>query len=337
MTFVYYTPIHYQISVIMVARIDLLRNLVAGPILGSNFSAYLPHRLQHGIVELLNLHAALLAQLVQRQRIVSIELRERACVLAGRTGFDQLPVAGIEAFPDPLVDAEGKAGTGFMKPGIVVVTHRLVQTDRHVEPGTNPFAGVNGAGLKRWHDLSTGQRHHASAQPPQHLCARAGHPVAQAPEPQRRSDLMREPPAHLAAAARAKQRLDVELAAELIPQLLPSAVLYPGYQLVGGEAERNGREEIQRWRLACEVALERMIHVDEATAHRLECFERAYECASREDLDLDAPAARLLDGACDASRAGLQTRHVRGPVRHQFELANSLGNCRRREACSNGQ
>src|SRR5215510_3510094 len=115
-----------------------------------------------------------------------------------------------------------KPEPGLMKAGIVVVAHRLVQTDRHVEPGTNPFAGVNGARLKRWHDLPTGQRHHASAQPPQHLCARAGHPVAQAPESQRRSDLVREPPAHLAAAARAKQWLDIELAAERVPQLLPA-------------------------------------------------------------------------------------------------------------------
>ena len=61
-----------------------------------------------------------MAQLVQRQRIVSIELGERARVLARRTGFDQLPVAGIQAFPDPLVDAEGKAGAGLMKAWIVV-------------------------------------------------------------------------------------------------------------------------------------------------------------------------------------------------------------------------
>src|SRR5262249_1731085 len=151
------------------------------------------------------------------------------------------------------------------------------------------------------------------------------------------SDLVREPPAHLAAAARAKQRLDIELAAERVPQLLPAAVLYPGYQLGGGETERDGGEEMQRRRLACEVALERMVHVGEASAHRLERFERAYECAGRKDLDLDAPAARLLHGARDANRAGLQTGNVRGPVGPQFELANSLSDCRRRETRTNGQ
>ena len=56
----------------------------------------------------MNLHTILLAQLVQPQRVVGIELGEGARVLTSRIDLNQLPVAGIETFPDPLI-----AGIGF--------------------------------------------------------------------------------------------------------------------------------------------------------------------------------------------------------------------------------
>ena len=62
-----------------------------------------------------------------------------------------------------------------------------------------------------------------------------------------------------------EERLDVELAAERIPQLLTAAVLDPREQLVCGEAEgHRPQKKLKRRRLLFEVALERVIHVGDA-------------------------------------------------------------------------
>ena len=58
---------------------------------------------------------------------------------------------------------------------------------------------------------------------------------------------------HLATGAGAEERLDVELAAERVPQLLTAAVLDPREQLVSGEAKGQRREEMERRRLLFEI------------------------------------------------------------------------------------
>src|SRR5205807_9393362 len=68
-------------------------------------------------------------------------------------------------------------------------------------------------------------------------------------------------PIYLATGVEAEERLDVELAAERVPQLLTAAVVDPGEQLVCGEAKGDGREKIERWRLLFEVVVDRVIHV----------------------------------------------------------------------------
>ena len=136
-----------------------------------------------------------------------------------------------------------------------------------------------------------GQRHHDGAQPPKHLGAGPCHPVAQPLEPLRRGDLAGEPAAHLATGAAAEQRLDVELSAERVPQLLAAAVLDPCEQFVRGETKGMAEKKWSAGDFACEVALERVIHVGDAGPDRVEGLERAHQCAGRKDLDLDAPAA----------------------------------------------
>src|SRR5439155_17628677 len=171
-------------------------------------------------------------------------------------GLDDPPVAGIHAIPYTLVGADREAGAGLVKCGIVVKAGRLVQTDRHVEPGPDPFAGVDRAGLERRHDLAARQSHHCGAQPPEDLGAKPAHSVAQPFVVLRRVDLADEPPAHLATGARAEKRLDIELSAELVPQRLTAAVLDPREQFVCGESEWDGPEEMQRLRFLLEVAFE---------------------------------------------------------------------------------
>jgi hypothetical protein len=81
----------------------------------------------------------------------------------------------------------------------------------------------------------------------------------------------------LATGVGAKQRLDVELSGEHVPQLLAAAVLDPSEQFVRGEAEGNRCEEMKRRGLLFEIAFVRMIHVGDAGAYRIESFERTDE------------------------------------------------------------
>src|SRR5262249_10809572 len=205
-----------------------------------------------------------------------------------------------------------------------------VQAERHVEPRADPFAAVNGAGLQRLHNLTARQHYHDSAHPPQHLGAGPSQPVAQAFEPQRRSDLMREPPAHLATGIGAEQRLDVELTAERVPQLLAAAVMDPREQLICGEAIGDCCEELERRGLLYEVTFIRMIHVGDTGAYRFEVFERADKPSGQKNLYFDAPSGRGLDRLCETNCAWVKAGTF-GPVGHHLELSYSLRNRGRRE------
>src|SRR5437870_3278048 len=81
-------------------------------------------------------------------------LRERARVFSCRHGFDDLPIAGIEALPYGLVDSESLPGCRLMEARIIVIGGHSLQTHRHIEPWPNPLARFNGPGLQRRHDLA---------------------------------------------------------------------------------------------------------------------------------------------------------------------------------------
>jgi hypothetical protein len=123
----------------------------------------------------------------------------------------------------------------------------------------------------------------------------------------------------------AEERLDVELVAERVPQILSAAVVDPRKQFVCGESERNCVvKKIERRRLLFEVALGRMIHVGDAGPYRVEGFERAHQCAGRKNLDLDAAAGRIADRLREANRAGLKARRTFRPIGHHLQLSDSL-------------
>jgi hypothetical protein len=151
-------------------------------------------------------------------------------------------------------------------------------------------------------------------------------------EPLRRGNLAGIPPAHLATGVCAKQRLDVELSGERVPQLLAAAILNPREQLVRGEAEGNRCEEMERRRLLFEVAFIRMIHVSDAGAHRIKGFERAHERPGQKNLYLDTPCGRSLDRLCETNCAWVKAGQTFGPVGHHLQLPCSLRNCGGREA-----
>jgi hypothetical protein len=88
--------------------------------------------------------------------------------------------------------------------------------------------------------------------------------------------------------------------------------------LLTGESEGNGPEELQRLRLPLEVAFKRMVHVSNASAHRIKRFEWTNERACGKNLNLDAPAGSTVDRLRESDRAGLQARHIFRPVGHHL-------------------
>jgi hypothetical protein len=208
--------------------------------------------------------------------------------------------------------------------GIIVIGRGLVQTERHVEPRPNPFASIDSTGLERRHDLAPRKRHRHGAQPPEHLRARPGHAVPQSLEGLRRGDLVVEPSTHLGTCVGAEKRLDVELAAELVPQLLAAAVMNPCEQLVCGKAEGHRRIELKRWGFLVEIPFVRMEHVGHAGAYGIEGFERTHQRADRKDLDFDTAGGRNADRLREADCAGVKAGRTFGPVGHHLQLSNSL-------------
>jgi hypothetical protein len=56
--------------------------------------------------------------------------------------------------------------------------------------------------------------------------------------------------------------------AECVAQLLTTAILHPREQFIRGEAERDGSEEIECWRLLFPRVIGRVIHVSDTAADR---------------------------------------------------------------------
>src|SRR5215510_10907411 len=226
-----------------------------------------------------------------------------------------------------------------MEAGIVIVAGNLVETQVHVEPRPDPFATIDSAGFERRYDFAAGYVHNGGTQPPKHVATEPWHTIAQASERLRRRDLAGTPAAHLSTSIEAEKRLDVELPAERIPQLLTAAILDPREQFVRGEAERDGCEETECRRLLFPIIISRVIHIGKTGPDRIENFECTNERACRKDLDVNAAIARGADPLRQTIRAGLKPRRPCGPGGHHLQLSESLsdGWCREDQCRARGQ
>jgi hypothetical protein len=91
---------------LVIAREDPPRDVVDRADLGDHFGAEARERLQHRVVEPVDLDAAFLAQLTQRPRVVRVVIGVAARVLGGSDRLDEPAIARVEAIPDAPVDAE---------------------------------------------------------------------------------------------------------------------------------------------------------------------------------------------------------------------------------------
>src|SRR5262249_47762783 len=87
-------PAFDQPEEFLVAPVDLSGKLMAGADLSDDIIANLAMGLQYGVVEFQDFDGAFVAQPLQRQRVVRVELRQRARVFGRRDRLDQPPVGG---------------------------------------------------------------------------------------------------------------------------------------------------------------------------------------------------------------------------------------------------
>src|SRR5215467_3996887 len=119
-----------------------------------------------------------------------------------------------------------------MEAGEIIILSRLIQSEIHVSPGSDPLAAIDGAGFERIDDVAAGDGYHSGAHSPQHLCAKLWHTIAQPFEVFGSGHLLVEPAAHLHAGVQSHQRLYIELGVDLVPQCLTTAVVNPRAHLV---------------------------------------------------------------------------------------------------------
>src|SRR5262249_46825471 len=196
---------------------------------------------------------------------------------------------GAQSFPQLLVDAERQYGARFMEAGVIIELRYLVQAEDHVVPRTDPFTRVDCARFQGSRDFSSRKIDDDGAESPQDLAAQTRHAEPRAGVPSSARAPLRDPPPNLRAGVRTQRGLDVDPAAQLVPQFLPAAPMNPGSHFVGGEAKRHRGKEIETRGPLLPVILSGMIHVRDAARAGIEHLEGAAKLSPTENLDFKAP------------------------------------------------
>src|SRR5262252_1091699 len=290
-----------------------------------DFAAGSAQGLQERVVEFADLDGLVFSELLQGFSVVCVEFRKRQGVFSIRDRRYGVAIVGGQSVPQLLVDAERQYGARFMEPGVIVELRYLVQSQDHVVPRTDPFAGIDRARFQGGRDFASRKVDDNCAKPPQDLPAEARHAVDQSGIAFRALDLLCEPTAHLHARVRRHQWFDVEPGAQFVPQRLPVSEVDPGCHFIGGEAERDGREKIEGWRAFLPIVLSRVVHVGDAARYGIEDLEGADELSRSEDLNFKATVGDLRDPAAKSFSAGAQTGKTFRPTRHYLKFPDALG------------
>src|SRR5262249_8053030 len=136
------------------------RQIVLATYLDENLAAELTERLQDSVIDFTDLDCRILHQRPERACVVGIEFRKRAIVLRPSSAFDDAALSAAKAVPNFFADSKGNRSSRLVKARIVIKFGRLVQPQRHVQPGTDEFARINGTRLQRRDNLARRQGHH---------------------------------------------------------------------------------------------------------------------------------------------------------------------------------
>src|SRR5436190_23090281 len=108
-------PIHDRSTELHVALVDLPGEIIGGPNLGDHVLRDRKKGLEHGVVELQDFHRVFVFQLAKRERVVRVELRDGARVLARSNSLKDPLIAGIKTLPHDFIDPHGLTGTRLVE------------------------------------------------------------------------------------------------------------------------------------------------------------------------------------------------------------------------------
>jgi hypothetical protein len=145
-----------------------------------------------------------------------------------------------------------------------------------------------------------------------------------------RGDLLPEPSTHLRGEPGPESRHEVERGVGLFPELGPVAVVVPDGHPVRVDAERDGREPLDRGLLGRPVVGGRHEGLDGALRRRVEALEGRHDLATGKDLDAKPSATHLVDDLGQTRGGALQHVELRGPGRGHPPLDLGLGEDLRR-------
>ena len=237
--------------------------------------------------------------------------------VGGLGGFvdHRLEVIG-QRIPGIQVDRAFQHRAGFIPGrGVVVVSH-LMQTKGQIIVGPHPVGGIEHAGLQGGEDLATRNGQGGHADPGHRLAGEPWQTQLEALHILERVDFLLEPASHLGAGVTHRERLEVVVGVELVPQLLAAAVVQPGVGLGGGHAEGHGGKELRSRDLAPPVVGSGVAHLGGSLGHGVKDLHRRYHLAGTMDPDLHASAGHPLDALCQIVGSGAEGRKVLGPGRH---------------------
>src|SRR5262249_41852581 len=188
--------------------------------------------------------------------------------------------------PQLLVHREGDSCSRLVKARVIVIFGRLVQSQRHVHPGTGEFARVDRAGAQRRDDLARRQVDHHGPEAAQHLAAYAGHAISQPLIRFHSRDFLREPASHLRTGIATRERLKAHPGAYFARQAWTAAVIDPRVDLWRREAKRYVAKVGERRGAARPSDFRAVVYVGKTRRDRVEGFERTDQLAGREYFDV---------------------------------------------------
>src|SRR5262249_56229955 len=121
-------PAFDQPEELLIAGVDFPGKLIARSHFADDILADFAVGLQYGVVELEDFHGAFVLQPLQRQRVVRVELGQRARKFGCGGRLDETLIAGIKTFPHALVYADGNGAARPLNPPPLLTSHPPLHT-----------------------------------------------------------------------------------------------------------------------------------------------------------------------------------------------------------------
>ena len=223
-----------------------------------------------------------------------------------------------------------------MPAGIIVVARGLVEPENHVVVRADVFGGVDDPPLESPVDLAGWQCDNGRSRPGNYLAAQAWDAHLEPFVVSDRGDLLPEPSAHLGAALIARARYEVERGVGLFVKLESVTVVEPRGHAFGVHAERDGREPLTCRLFRVPEDPRRMKRLDLPLGGGLEAVERSHDLPTREDLDPEPTATRLLNDLCESLGGTLVHIECSGPSSGHPPLDLRLGDDMRSIGAASG-